>query len=202
MSARMTAVDAQFYWMSAKVPNDEFLLYAFDGEPTDFEHAVDDVRCRAQACSALTVCVEDGSPLTYPQLGADSHRARTGDPPATRRRQLAWLPAGRGPARRPSAGYPPGTVAFAPLRAGARATGRQRPGHRRGHAGRPCAGRRRSRLGAGRLAVRPDDAGARGDGFTGLSALARSQCRSWPPQAGARYPRRTAATSARDSCRR
>ncbi len=66
MSARMAAVDAQFYWMSAKVPNDEFLIYAFDGEPTDFERAIDDVRCRAQACRALTVRVEDGSPLTYP----------------------------------------------------------------------------------------------------------------------------------------
>lgn len=66
MSARMTAVDAQFYWMSAKVPNDEFLLYAFDGEPTDFERAVDDVRSRAQACQALTVRVDDGSPWTYP----------------------------------------------------------------------------------------------------------------------------------------
>ena len=67
MPARMTAVDAQFYWMSAKVPSDEFLLYAFDGEPTDFERAVDDVRSRAQACPALTVRVEDGSPLTYPR---------------------------------------------------------------------------------------------------------------------------------------
>jgi hypothetical protein len=62
----MTAVDAQFYWMSAKVPNDEFLLYAFDGEPTDFERAVEDVRGRARACRALTVRVNDGSPLTYP----------------------------------------------------------------------------------------------------------------------------------------
>ena len=67
MSARMTAVDAQFYWMSAKVPSDEFLLYAFAGEPTDFELAVDEVRSRAQACQALTVCVDDGSPLTYPR---------------------------------------------------------------------------------------------------------------------------------------
>jgi hypothetical protein len=66
MPARMTAVDAQFYWMSAKVPNDEFLLYAFDGEPTDFESAADDVRTRARACPALTVRVDDGSPLTYP----------------------------------------------------------------------------------------------------------------------------------------
>ncbi len=66
MSTRMTAVDAQFYWMSAKIPSDQFLLYAFDGEPTDFEKAVDEIRSRAQACRALTVRVEDGSPLTYP----------------------------------------------------------------------------------------------------------------------------------------
>ena len=67
MSTRMAAVDAQFYWMSAKVPSDEFMLYAFDGEPTDFERAVDDVRSRAQACQALAVRVDDGSPLTYPR---------------------------------------------------------------------------------------------------------------------------------------
>jgi hypothetical protein len=66
MSARMTAVDAQFYWMSAKVSSDQFLLYAFAGEPTDFERAVDDIRSRARACRALTVRVDDGSPLTYP----------------------------------------------------------------------------------------------------------------------------------------
>ena len=67
MPTRMTAVDAQFYWMSAKVPSDEFMLYAFDGEPTDFERAVDEVRNRAQNCRALTLRVEDGSPLTYPR---------------------------------------------------------------------------------------------------------------------------------------
>jgi hypothetical protein len=67
MPTRMTAVDAQFYWMSAKVPCDEFLLYAFDGEPTDFERAVDEVHSRAQNCRALTLRVEDGSPLTYPR---------------------------------------------------------------------------------------------------------------------------------------
>jgi hypothetical protein len=66
MPNRMTAIDAQFYWMSAKIPSDEFLLYAFDGLPTDFERAVDEVRSRAQNCPALTVRVEDGSPLTYP----------------------------------------------------------------------------------------------------------------------------------------
>src|ERR1700761_5725288 len=67
MPARMAAADAQFYWMSAKVPNDEFLLYAFDGEPTDFNGALDEVRRRARACPALTVRVEDGSPWSYPR---------------------------------------------------------------------------------------------------------------------------------------
>src|SRR5271155_3865429 len=67
MPTRMAAVDAQFYWMSAKVPSDEFLLYAFDGEPKDFERAVDEVRSRAQDCPALTLRVEHGSPLTCPR---------------------------------------------------------------------------------------------------------------------------------------
>ncbi|HYX98672.1 MAG TPA: DUF1298 domain-containing protein [Mycobacterium sp.] len=67
MPTRMTAVDAQFYWMSAKVASDEFMLYGFEGEPTDFERAVDEVRSRAQSCRALTLRVEDGSPLTYPR---------------------------------------------------------------------------------------------------------------------------------------
>ncbi len=66
MPTRMTAADAQFYWMSAKIPNNEFLFYAFGGLPTDFERAVDEVRGRAQACHALTLRVDDGSPLTYP----------------------------------------------------------------------------------------------------------------------------------------
>ncbi len=63
----MAAVDAQFYWMSAKVPNDEFLLYAFDGEPADLEHAVEQVCRRARACPDLNMRVEDGSALTYPR---------------------------------------------------------------------------------------------------------------------------------------
>ncbi len=62
----MTAVDAQFYWMSAKVPNDEFLLYAFDGEP-DLDRAVEQVCRRARACPELTTRVEDGRAGRYPQ---------------------------------------------------------------------------------------------------------------------------------------
>ena len=71
----MAAVDAQFYWMSAKVPNDDFLLYAFDGEPADLGRAIEQVCRRARACPDLTMRVHDGSALTYPQ----------------------WVPAGVGP---------------------------------------------------------------------------------------------------------
>ncbi|WP_232327410.1 WS/DGAT domain-containing protein [Mycobacterium sherrisii] len=64
---RMAAVDAQFYWMSAKIPSDEFLLYAFDGELADPDRAVAQVLGRAAACPALSVRVRDGCSLTYPQ---------------------------------------------------------------------------------------------------------------------------------------
>ena len=63
----MTAVDAQFYWMSAKVPNDEFLLYAFDGAPTDLGHAIEQICRRADACPDLRMRVRDESRMTYPQ---------------------------------------------------------------------------------------------------------------------------------------
>ena len=43
----MAAVDAQLFWLSAKVPNDQFLLYAFGGTPADIEAAVGGVRGRA-----------------------------------------------------------------------------------------------------------------------------------------------------------
>ncbi len=32
---RLAAVDAQTYWLSAKIPNDTLLLYGFDGVPTN-----------------------------------------------------------------------------------------------------------------------------------------------------------------------
>ncbi len=67
MPNRMTAIDAQFYWMSARIPSDMIMLYAFDGLPTDFEHTVDTILTRARACQAFMVRVEDGSSLTYPR---------------------------------------------------------------------------------------------------------------------------------------
>ncbi len=63
----MTAVDAQCYWMSAKIPNDQFLLYAFDGEPADLVHAVERVCRRARACPDLATRIQDRNPLTYPR---------------------------------------------------------------------------------------------------------------------------------------
>ncbi len=67
MATRMTAIDAQFYWMSAKIRSDMLMLYVFDGLPTDFDDAVEKILDRANQCGALTVRVEDGSPLTYPR---------------------------------------------------------------------------------------------------------------------------------------
>ncbi len=64
---RMAAVDAQFYWMSAKIPSDELLLYAFDGEPADVRGAVEQVLRRARACPELGLRLDDGCSLTYPR---------------------------------------------------------------------------------------------------------------------------------------
>ncbi|ORA07704.1 DUF1298 domain-containing protein [Mycobacterium arosiense ATCC BAA-1401 = DSM 45069] len=63
----MAAVDAQFYWMSAKIPNDEFLLYAFDGEPADYPRAVERLCGRASAEPALAIRVRDRNRLRYPR---------------------------------------------------------------------------------------------------------------------------------------
>jgi hypothetical protein len=63
----MAAVDAQFYWMSAKVPNDDFLVYAFDGEPRDHDQAIDQVLRRARGCPGLTIRAEDDCALRYPR---------------------------------------------------------------------------------------------------------------------------------------
>ncbi|MGO9151904.1 WS/DGAT domain-containing protein, partial [Mycobacterium sp.] len=60
------AVDAQFYWMSAKLPNDQFLLYAFEGEPAHCGHAIEEVCRRARACPDLAMRLRGGCRLTYP----------------------------------------------------------------------------------------------------------------------------------------
>ena len=40
---RLAAVDAQTYWLSAKIPNDQFLVYGFAGRQSDLERAIDTV---------------------------------------------------------------------------------------------------------------------------------------------------------------
>jgi hypothetical protein len=63
---RLSAVDAQMYWMSAKIPNDQFLLYGFAGVPADLPTALGAVVRRAAACPELTLRVRDRGVFTYP----------------------------------------------------------------------------------------------------------------------------------------
>lgn len=63
---RLAAVDAQTYWMSAKIPNDQFLLYGFAGVPGNLERAVEVIRRRANNCPELKLRVREGTPMTYP----------------------------------------------------------------------------------------------------------------------------------------
>lgn len=63
----MAAVDAQFYWSSAKIPNDQFLLYAFAGVPADLDAAAAEVLARARANPNLTMRVADAGVLGYPR---------------------------------------------------------------------------------------------------------------------------------------
>jgi hypothetical protein len=52
--------------MSAKIPNDQFLLYAFDGVASDVQRALTVVRERARACPELRLRIRDRGFLTYP----------------------------------------------------------------------------------------------------------------------------------------
>ena len=63
---RLAAVDAQTYWMSAKIPNDAFLLYGFAGVQGDLEQAIGIIRDRADECAELRLRIDDGNPLTCP----------------------------------------------------------------------------------------------------------------------------------------
>jgi len=65
--SRLAAIDAQTFWMSAKVPNDQFLLYAFAGDCGDLDAALAVVRQRAEACPDLRVRIVDDCSARYPQ---------------------------------------------------------------------------------------------------------------------------------------
>ena len=53
------------YWMSAKIPSDQFLLYAFDGA-ADLASAVPELLARA-GCAELSVRVDDTDRWSYPR---------------------------------------------------------------------------------------------------------------------------------------
>ncbi|CAN5748387.1 hypothetical protein BH09ACT8_BH09ACT8_37690 [soil metagenome] len=63
---RFAAVDAQTFWMSAQVPNDQFLLYAFEGLPEP-DAVLPAVIARANACADLMVRIADDCTLRYPR---------------------------------------------------------------------------------------------------------------------------------------
>jgi hypothetical protein len=76
MVRRLSAVDAQMHWMSAKIPNDQFLLYGFGGVASDLEQALASVRARAGGCPELRLRVRERGPFTYPswiagEVGSD-----------------------------------------------------------------------------------------------------------------------------------
>lgn len=54
------------HWMSAKIPNDQFLLYGFAGVTTDLEQVLERIRQRAQNCPELRLRVEERNGLSYP----------------------------------------------------------------------------------------------------------------------------------------
>lgn len=62
---RMAAPDAHLLWLSAKVPNDQFLLFVFDGTPNP--SAVKDIYRRAEAMDELRLRVRDEGPWRYPR---------------------------------------------------------------------------------------------------------------------------------------
>lgn len=64
---RMSAVDAQTLWLSAAVPNDQFLLYGFAEVPHDVARALAAVRARAESSPELRLRVRDRGALRYPQ---------------------------------------------------------------------------------------------------------------------------------------
>ena len=74
---RLTPVDAQTFWMSAKIPNDTFLLFGFAGVPADLDGALDELRVRAAQCAELCVRVDDRGGLAYPAWATGTSTLRS-----------------------------------------------------------------------------------------------------------------------------
>ena len=62
---QMAPADAHLLWLSAKVPNDQFLLYAFDGAAT--ESGVAELVRRAAGCPELSLRVVEDRRWRYPR---------------------------------------------------------------------------------------------------------------------------------------
>jgi hypothetical protein len=65
-TGRLTPIDAQTFWLAAKIPNDTFLLFAFGGIAADLERTLEDVADRARSCPDLGVRIDDHGSWTYP----------------------------------------------------------------------------------------------------------------------------------------
>ncbi len=63
----MAAADAQLFWLSSLVPNDQFLLYAFDGTPRHIGEVIADIRGRARSCPELGLRPVDDCRWRYPR---------------------------------------------------------------------------------------------------------------------------------------
>lgn len=67
---QMAPRDAQMYWMSAKIPNDQFLLFCFDSPLADITAVRDTVAARAARIADLRVrAVDVPGHLDYPYWG-------------------------------------------------------------------------------------------------------------------------------------
>ncbi len=63
--AKLAAADAQMFWLSSAMPNDQFLVYVFEGEPA--AGALQEVRRRAAAGGEFGLRVADDSRWRYPR---------------------------------------------------------------------------------------------------------------------------------------
>ncbi len=62
----MAAADAQAFWMSAKVPDDQLAVYTFAGVPDDLDAVLVHLTERARACPDLGLRIDDDHVLRYP----------------------------------------------------------------------------------------------------------------------------------------
>jgi hypothetical protein len=64
---RLAATDAQFFWRSAVVPNDQFQLYVFAGVPARLDVVLADLVHRAALCEDLLMSIVDDDRRRYPR---------------------------------------------------------------------------------------------------------------------------------------